>query len=302
MRTFCLIALLAAAPAAPALADIVVRDDTGQSIRLAQPARRIVSLSPHITENLFAIGAGERVVGTVDFSNYPEAAKAIPRVGGYEKVDLEAVAALRPDLVIAWESGNIASHVAKLKAIGLPLLLTDSKRIEDVPADLERLGEVTGIRNSARAVAAAFRDRLAALRSRYSARPRVATFYEVWNQPLMTVGGGQIISDALHLCGGDNVFGGLRQMAAQVSVEAVLAANPEAIVASGMGDARPEWLDDWRRWPALTAVARDNLFFVPPDHLQRNTPRILDGIERLCVHLETARARRPTVNPANPAR
>ena len=302
MRTFCLIALLAAAPAAPALADIVVRDDTGQSIRLAQPARRIVSLSPHITENLFAIGAGERVVGTVDFSNYPEAAKAIPRVGGYEKVDLEAVAALRPDLVIAWESGNIASHVAKLKAIGLPLLLTDSKRIEDVPADLERLGEVTGIRNSARAVAAAFRDRLAALRSRYSARPRVATFYEVWNQPLMTVGGGQVISDALHLCGGDNVFGGLRQMAAQVSVEAVLAANPEAIVASGMGDARPEWLDDWRRWPALTAVARDNLFFVPPDHLQRNTPRILDGIERLCVHLETARARRPTVNPANPAR
>jgi iron complex transport system substrate-binding protein len=238
----------------------------------------------------------------VDFSNYPEAAKAIPRVGGYEKVDLEAVAALRPDLVIAWESGNIASHVAKLKAIGLPLLLTDSKRIEDVPADLERLGEVTGIRNSARAVAAAFRDRLAALRSRYSARPRVATFYEVWNQPLMTVGGGQVISDALHLCGGDNVFGGLRQMAAQVSVEAVLAANPEAIVASGMGDARPEWLDDWRRWPALTAVARDNLFFVPPDHLQRNTPRILDGIERLCVHLETARARRPTVNPANPAR
>jgi len=302
MRTFCLIALLATAPAAPALADIVVRDDTGQSIRLAQPARRIVSLSPHITENLFAIGAGERVVGTVDFSNYPEAAKAIPRVGGYEKVDLEAVAALRPDLVIAWESGNIASHVAKLKAIGLPLLLTDSKRIEDVPADLERLGEVTGIRNSARAVAAAFRDRLAALRSRYSARPRVATFYEVWNQPLMTVGGGQVISDALHLCGGDNVFGGLRQMAAQVSVEAVLAANPEAIVASGMGDARPEWLDDWRRWPALTAVARDNLFFVPPDHLQRNTPRILDGIERLCVHLETARARRPTVNPANPAR
>jgi iron complex transport system substrate-binding protein len=293
MRTFCLIALLAAAPAAPALADIVVRDDSGQTVHLVQPARRIVSLSPHITENLFAIGAGERVVGTVDFSNYPEAAKAIPRVGGYEKVDLEAVAALRPDLVIAWESGNIASHVAKLKAIGLPVLLTDSKRIEDVPADLERLGEVTGAHDRARAVAAAFRDRLAALRSRYSARPRVATFYEVWNQPLMTVGGGQIISDALHLCGGDNVFGGLRQMAAQVSVEAVLAVNPEAIVASGMGDARPEWLDDWRRWPALTAVARDNLFFVPPDHLQRNTPRILDGIERLCVHLETARMRRP---------
>lgn len=290
MRAFCLIALLIAAPA---LADIAVRDDTGQTIRLARPAQRIVSLAPHITENLFAIGAGGRVVGTVDFSNFPEAAKRIPRVGGYEKIDLEAVAALRPDLVIAWESGNIASHVAKLKAIGLPVLLTDTKRIEDVPADLERLGELSGARDEARAAAAQFRSRLAALTARHAARPRVATFYQVWNQPLMTVGGGQIISDAIHLCGGDNVFAGLRQMAAAVTVEAVLAANPEAIVASGMDEARPEWLDDWRRWPALTAVARNNLFFVPPDHLQRHTPRILDGIERLCAHLDTARSRRP---------
>lgn len=290
MRAFCLIALLIAAPA---LADIAVRDDTGQTIRLARPAQRIVSLAPHITENLFAIGAGGRVVGTVDFSNFPEAAKRIPRVGGYEKIDLEAVAALRPDLVIAWESGNIASHVAKLKAIGLPVLLTDTKRIEDVPADLERLGELAGARDEARAAAAQFRSRLAALTARHAARPRVATFYQVWNQPLMTVGGGQIISDAIHLCGGDNVFAGLRQMAAAVTVEAVLAANPEAIVASGMDEARPEWLDEWRRWPALTAVARNNLFFVPPDHLQRHTPRILDGIERLCGHLDTARSRRP---------
>ena len=290
MRAFCLIALLIAAPA---LADIAVRDDTGQTIRLARPAQRIVSLAPHITENLFAIGAGGRVVGTVDFSNFPEAAKRIPRVGGYEKIDLEAVAALRPDLVIAWESGNIASHVAKLKAIGLPVLLTDTERIEDVPADLERLGELSGARDEARAAAAQFRSRLAALTARHAARPRVATFYQVWNQPLMTVGGGQIISDAIHLCGGDNVFAGLRQMAAAVTVEAVLAANPEAIVASGMDEARPEWLDEWRRWPALTAVARNNLFFVPPDHLQRHTPRILDGIERLCAHLDTARSRRP---------
>lgn len=290
MRAFCLIALLIAAPA---LADIAVRDDTGQTIRLARPAQRIVSLAPHITENLFAIGAGGRVVGTVDFSNFPEAAKRIPRVGGYEKIDLEAVAALRPDLVIAWESGNIASHVAKLKGIGLPVLLTDTKRIEDVPADLERLGELSGARDEARAAAAQFRSRLAALTARHAARPRVATFYQVWNQPLMTVGGGQIISDAIHLCGGDNVFAGLRQMAAAVTVEAVLAANPEAIVASGMDEARPEWLDEWRRWPALTAVARNNLFFVPPDHLQRHTPRILDGIERLCGHLDTARSRRP---------
>ena len=290
MRTFCLIALLAAAPV---LAEIVVKDDAGQVVRLAQPARRIVSLSPHITENLFAIGAGERVVGTVAFSNYPEAARRIPLVGGYEKLDLEAVAALRPDLVLAWESGNIASHVTKLKGIGLPVAVTEARRIEDVPDDLERLGALSGAGVGARAVAAKFRERLAALRTRYGERPKVRVFYQVWNQPLMTVGGGQIISDAIRLCGGANVFAALKPMAAAVTVEAVLAADPEAIVASGMGDARPEWLDEWRRWPSLTAVARDNLFFVHPDHLQRHTPRILDGIERLCQHLETARARRP---------
>ena len=290
MKAFCLIVLLTASPV---LAEIAVKDDAGQVVRLAQPARRIVSLSPHITENLFAIGAGERVVGTVEFSNYPEAAKRIPLVGGYEKLDLEAVAALRPDLVLAWESGNIASHVTKLKGIGLPVAVTEARRIEDVPDDLERLGALSGAGVGARAVAAKFRERLAALRTRYGERPKVRVFYQVWNQPLMTVGGGQIISDAIRLCGGENVFAVLRPMAAAVAVEAVLAADPEAIVASGMGDARPEWLDEWRRWPSLTAVARDNLFFVHPDHLQRHTPRILDGIERLCQHLETARARRP---------
>jgi iron complex transport system substrate-binding protein len=208
------------------------------------------------------------------------------------------VAALKPDLVLAWESGNIASHVAKLKGIGLPVMVTDTWRIEDVPADLARLGALTG-GGEARAVAARFRERLDGLRARHAARPVVRVFYQVWNQPLMTVGGGQIISDAIRLCGGENVFGSLRQMAAAVTVEAVLAADPEAIVASGMDESRPEWLDDWRRWPSLTAVVRNNLFFVHPDHLQRHTPRILDGIERLCEHLETARARRP---PASPAR
>ncbi len=262
-------------------------------VRLTQPARRIVSLSPHITENLFAIGAGNRIVGTVEFSNYPEEAKRIRQIGSYEKIDLEAVAALRPDLVVAWESGNIASHVARLKAIGLNVVVTEARRIEDVPADLERLGALAGTGAGARAAASKFRDRLAALRARYGSLPKVGVFYQVWNRPLMTVGGGQIISDAIRLCGGESVFAALKPMAAAVTVEAVLAADPEAIVASGMGDTRPEWLDEWRRWPSLTAVARDNLFFVHPDHLQRHTPRILDGIERLCQHLETARSRRP---------
>jgi iron complex transport system substrate-binding protein len=281
--------LFAAAWCAAAAAGDAGTNGTGPT----QPARRIVSLSPHITENLFAIGAGSRVVGTVEFSNYPEEAKRIRQIGSYEKIDLEAVAALRPDLVLAWESGNSASHVARLRVIGLNVAVTEARRIEDVPADLERLGALAGAGTGARAAAARFRERLATLRARYGERPKVRAFYQVWHQPLMTVGGGQIISDAMRLCGGENVFEALKPMAAAVTVEAVLAADPEAIVASGMGEEHPEWLDEWRRWPRLTAVARGNLFFVHPDHIQRHTPRILDGIERLCQHLETARARRP---------
>lgn len=283
--------------ATTAQAEILVRDDTGQTLRLVQPARRIVSLAPHVTENLFAIGAGDRLVGTVDYSDYPEAAKKVPRVGGYAQIDLEAVAALKPDLVIAWQSGNSEAHVAKLKALGLPLFLSEPSRIEDVAASLERLGELTGNIDTARAVAARFRQRLGDLKSRYSTRPPVRTFYEIWKQPLSTIGGNQIISDVIRVCGGENIFAGLTQMAPTITIEAVLAGNPEAIVASGMGQngetRRPEWLDDWKRWTQLTAVQRDNLFFVPPELIQRHTPRILDGAERLCAQLETARSRRP---------
>jgi iron complex transport system substrate-binding protein len=286
-----LVALLLCAGVARA--DIAVRDDAGDELRLPAPARRIVSLAPHITEDLFAAGAGERVVGTVQFSDYPPAAQRITRVGGYERFDMEAILALHPDLVIAWRSGNPPAQVERLRAVGLPVFVVEPDRIEDVARDLERFGVLAGTEATARAAAAAFRARLAQLAGRYADRPKVRTFYQVWNRPILTVGGRQIISDAIRICGGDNVFGRLDAMAPAVSEEAVIAANPEAIVASGMDEARPDWVDYWRRWPQLTAVARGNLFFVPPDLIQRHTPRLLDGTERLCQALETARARRP---------
>ena len=273
-------------------AEIVVQDDTGATVRLAQPARRIVSLAPHITETLYAAGAGERLIGAVEYSDYPEAAKKVPRVGGYSRLDLEAIAALKPDLAVGWASGNSAAHIEKLRALGIPVYLAQPERIDDVATNLERYGELAGTQATARAAAASFRNRLQELRTRYGARPKVRTFYEIWKQPLMTVGGGQVITDVINLCGGENVFVGLKVLAPVVSVEAVIAADPEAIVASGMDESRPEWLDDWRQWRTMTAVKRDNLFFVPPDLIQRHTPRLVDGAARLCAHLETARGRR----------
>ena len=285
--------LLCALTSLTAQAEILVTDVSGTPIRLAAPARRIVSLAPHITELLFAAGAGDRVVGNVEYGDFPPAARSLPRVGGYTRLDLEAIVALKPDLVMGWESGNAPASVSRLRALGLMVHLSQPNRIEDIAGELERIGRLAGTEAAANQAAAAFRARLASLAVRYSQRPPVAVFYQAWKQPLMTVNGKQIISDVIRLCGGRNVFANLPALAPNVSVEAVITANPEVIVASGMDDSRPEWLDDWRRWSALAAVSRDNLYFVPPDVIQRHTPRILDGAEALCAHLETARARRP---------
>jgi len=272
-------------------AEVSVRDDMGNIVRLAQPAKRIISCAPHMTETLFAAGAGDRIVGTVDFSDYPPVAKKIPRVGSYARLDLEAVAALKPDLVVGWQSGNAAAHLGTLKGLGYTIYVSQPNRFEDVAGEIERLGTLAGTGGTAFAEARRFRERLAALRAQYSGKVIVRTFYQIWKQPLMTVGRNQIISDAIRLCSGENVFGQLEQMAPTVTVEAVVAANPQTIIASGMGDSRPEWLDDWKKWTSMEAVKRDNLFFVPPELIQRHTPRLLEGTEKLCQHLEKARQR-----------
>lgn len=293
MKIVLFLALTVALLAPASGAGLELRDDAGNPVRLAAPAKRIVALAPHVAENLFAAGAGDRVVATVEYADYPPAARKLPRVGNYARFDLEAIAALKPDLVVAWETGNPKAQVDKLRALGIPVFLSQPNRIDDVPGQLELMGRLAGTSAIADAEAAEFRRRLAALRAAQAGKPAVRVFYQIWKSPLMTVGGPQIISDMIALCGGENVFAGIAQMSPTVSLEAVLAADPEAIVASGMSDARPDWLDDWKQWTRLTAVRRGNLFFVNPDIMQRHTPRILDGAAQLCDRLDAARRNRP---------
>lgn len=286
-------ALAAAQPVDPALRPVSVQDDTGATVTLPRAARRIVALSPHVVENLYAVGAGAQIVGAVEFSDHPPAARAIPRVGAYERFDLERIVALAPDLVIGWASGSNRAQLGQLQAMGLPVYRSQPDAFDDVAGELVRFGVLSGNAAGGEAAAAGYRSRAATLRARFGSRPRVRVFYQIWDVPLMTVGRRQIISSAIALCGGENVFGELETMAPQVSVEAVLAADPEALVAGGMGEVRRDWLENWRRWRQLVAVQRDNLFFVPAELLQRHTPRLLDGAEMLCAHLDVARTRRP---------
>lgn len=275
-------------------AEISVKDDAGNTIKLAAPAKRIVSLAPHVTEILYAAGAAEQIVAAVEYSDYPEAAKKLPRVGGYSRIDLEAVVAQKPDLIIAWQSGNAKASISQLQSLGIPVFLSQPNSIEDVASNLERFGELTGKENTARAAAVRLRARLAVLKRLYSKLPTVKVFYQVWEKPLMTVNSKQIISDVIRLCGGENVFADLGPISPTVSVEAVLAANPEVISVGGMGSKHPEWLEPWKQWPRIMAVQRGNLFYIDPVLIQRHTPRLLDGAEIMCAQLDEARARRST--------
>ncbi len=273
-------------------AGVTVVDDTGATITLAQPAQRIVSLAPHTTELLFAVGAGKQIVGAVDYSDYPEAAKLIPRVGGYSGFDLERVVMLKPDLVVAWRSGNTNAAVEKLQQLGLKVYLSEPRALDDVATNLERLGTLAGHATAGRQAAADYRNELKQLQQRYAGATKVRLFYQIWNSPLMTINGQHLIGRVIDLCGGQNIFASLPTLAPQVDLEAVLLANPEAIIASGMGYDRPEWLDEWQRWPELAAVKSGTIFVIHPDIINRHSPRILKGAAQMCDQLQAVRARR----------
>lgn len=287
-----LLLVLAALAVAPAAA-LSVRDDSGQTITLAAPARRVVSLAPHLTELMYSAGAGSSLAAVGTYSDYPPAARELPRIGSHASIDYERVLALNPDLVLVWQSGNGSDVVTRLRDLGFTVYVDEPKSLADIAATLERLGRLAGTSAVADELAEDFRRRLAALVARYRDHAELTVFYQIWDRPLMTVNGEHLISQALELCGGRNVFGELGPLAPTVTIEAVLAADPQVIIASGSsGQQRPEWLDDWLRWPSLRAVQDGNLFSVLPDLIQRHSLRILDGAEQLCAKLE--KARRPS--------
>ncbi len=275
---------------AVAAAAISVTDDAGHTVTLATPARRIISLAPHATELLFAAGGGERLVGVSDFSNYPEQATKIASVGSAAALDLERIALLKPDLVLAWSSGNSAAQIARLKQLRIAVFESEPRDFAAVAANIERLAQLAGTEATGRHAAAAFRARLQSLSATYASRSPVGVFYQIWREPLMTINDRHMISTVLHLCGGLNIFGRLTPLAATIGVEDVVQANPEVIIAgSSEHDNAPS---GWKRFPKMTAVMRDNLFVLDPDLLTRAGPRILDGAEILCRQLETARKKR----------
>lgn len=279
-----------AVTAATASAAITVRDDDGNAVTLQKPAQRVLAMAPHVTELLFAAGGADKIVGAVTYSDYPEAAKKIPRVGDNRQIDMERVIAMKPDLIVIWMHGASERQIDMLRQLGIPMYHSEPLKLDGIADSLVRLGQLMGTEKVAQPAADEIRKQFAALGKQYSARPPVRLFYQVWDKPLYTLSDKSIVSDAIRLCGGVNVFGDLKVAAPVVSVEAVLQADPEAIFGTSEKDYGS--INLWRPYPNMLAVKNDNLFRLDGELLNRAGPRMVAGATALCQKLELVRQHR----------
>jgi len=291
MKTWIIAAAVAGAIAAlPAQGAVSVKDDDGNTVTLQRPAQRVISLAPHVTELLFAAGGASHVVGVVAYSDFPEAAKALPQVGSNRELDMERILALKPDLFVVWRHGSSERQIDMVRKLGVPVFHSEPHKLEDIPESVARLGQLMGTDSVARPAADDLKRQLAALRAKYANRPVVRSFYQVWDKPLYTLNGEHIVTDALRLCGGENIFARLPVTAPVVTVEGVLQENPEAIFATA--EKNYGGVSMWKSYGTLTAVRNDNLFTIDGNLLNRSGPRMIAGAAMLCEKLELARQHR----------
>ena len=271
---------------------ITLQDDAGNTVTLAKPAARIVSLAPHITEVLFSAGAGSKVVGTVSYSDFPEAAKAIPLIGSYNQVNFEMILALQPDIIIAWQSGNNSETLEKLATLNLPVYLSEPKDLEDIARNIRQMGLIAGTETDANAAADAFEAKRQSLAQANANKPAVSLFYQVWEEPLYTLGGGHFSRDMFALCGGRNIFADLEDPSPIITVEAVVTRNPQVMLSGGHHGKRSfdDWRSKWINWKSIDAVRYNQMYLVDQDIYTRSSPRAIQGAEDLCALLDKARA------------
>jgi iron complex transport system substrate-binding protein len=246
-------------------------------------------LSPHITELLFAAGAGPRVVGVDDSSDYPPAALHIPKLGEAATLDIEKLLSLKPTLVIVWETGTPPRRRTELERLNLHVVVTEQRHLEDIGGALLNFGRLAGTESTATEAARRYRADLAGLRVRYSGRSRLTVFYQVWDRPLYTLSGDHVVSEVISLCGGDNVFAQLSTLAPAVDREAVVARDPDVILIGASGADGARQAAEWNRFPNLQAVKKHHVFTVDPSLIGRMAPRILDGVQAVCASLDKAR-------------
>ena len=268
-----------------------VVDDSGAKVELDNPAKRVITLAPSLTEMMFEIKAQDKLVATVEFSNYPKAANDVPRVGNYEKFNMERLLSFKPDLVIGWSSANTTKQLVQLEKLNIPVYRSEPHEFSDIARTLRNLGILTGNAQTANQAAHRFESKLSQLVSSNKHKQKLNVFYQVWHQPIYTINGKHVISKVMQICNLNNVFAKAQILAPKVTRESVINKNPDMIISGGMAEARPEWLESWKSWKSVTAVKLDNLFWIHPDLIHRQSPRILQGAEIMCQQADKARER-----------
>jgi len=270
------------------MADIKLTQANGDTLTLPGPAVRIITLAPNLAELVFAAGAGDHLKAVVEYSNFPESVRTIPRVGDAFRIDLEGVLELKPDLVIAWKSGNPQTALQKLEQLGINVWQIEITRPEQIADTVENISDAAGTRSVGHPYARHLRDKLAKLFKQHADKTPVTYFYQIAARPLYTINGQHIISRGLAVCGGVNIFSDLPTLAPQISRESVILANPQSMLAPEVPGETPA-LGHWQDWPQLTAVKEGNLLYLPADEISQATPRLLDSIELACKLLDDVR-------------
>lgn len=271
---------------------ISVSDDTGQKLQFSQPVQRIIALSPAITENLFAIGLGERIVGVSSYSDYPAQAKQIGIVSDHQSIDLETILKLKPDVVVAWHGGQSPAQLSVLKQLNIPIFFQKINTLADIPISLMRLSQMAGNQSIAAPIIANAYARIPLIAQ--APTPILPAFYQVWGQPLMTLNQDSWVSDALARCGAQNIFADLPISAPTVNVENVIKRNP-ALIITASNHAQPDHtLNMWHNWHEMSALKHQGLLFTDADLMNRATLRTLIESERLCTQIAHVRTR---INP-----
>ena len=272
-----------------AVAELAITDDVGSEVILVKPAQRVITLAPHLTELVFAIDQGDKLVGVMSFSNYPEAAKKIPRIGSHNTISYESIAKIQPDLILAWGYGNGSEVINKLKSLGFSVYVSEPNKLEGVAATIRKLGILLDAKDKGENEANKFINRLSQLKENYSNRQKISVFYQMSDNPIMTLSGRHLISDVIELCGGFNIFSKAIPIALKVSLESLVRSDPQVVIAGTKKENEEKWLSEWANRISMKAVKNKQVYFIDPDLLIRHGPRIIEGTEKICNYLERSR-------------
>ena len=273
----------AAEPSASPAA-ITVTDDAGSEFTLKKPATRIVSLAPSQTEMVYAVGAGDRLVGNSDYCDYPEEAKEVEKVGGFADPNVEKIVSLQPDLVLA-AAGVQGEIVARLEELKVPVVVLDPTTLDGVFADLEKLGTLVGEEAQARELVTTLRAAADEVASRVSGLQQPSVFFEIYSKPLMTAGAGTLIEDLVRCAGGTNIGSAAGEGYPEFSQEVLLTEDPDVYIAVAGAQADPGDIAERPGYAQLTAVKGDRVFVIEDNLVVRAGPRAVQGLQQIAAFL-----------------